>query len=101
MAQFAAEYGVQALFGLLSSVVAALWTALVVWHRKQLALENGVQALLRDRIIQSCEHYLDKGTVPVYGMENIDQMYSAYHTLGGNGAVTKLVGEARHLPTRY
>lgn len=101
MAEFAADYGPQILFAVLSSVVTGLWAAMGVWHKKQQALENGVQALLRDRLIQSCEHYLDQGAVPVYGMENIDQMYSAYHTLGGNGAVTKLVCEARYLPTRH
>lgn len=100
MTQFVVRYWAEALFGLLGSGMAALWAAFLLWRRKQRALENGVQALLRDRIIRACEHYLEAGDIPVYGMENIDNMYGAYHTLGGNGAVTKLVGEAKHLPTR-
>lgn len=98
--QFAVRYWVQVLFGALGSAVGALWAALLKWKKKQSALEAGVRALLRDRIIRTCEHYLSCGDVPVYGLENIDQMYRAYHALGGNGTVTKLVEDVKRLPTR-
>ena len=65
----------------------------------QNALVDGVQALLRDRIIQAHNHYAEKGYIPVYGMENVLAMYDAYHALGGNGTVTKLVDDLRELPT--
>lgn len=65
----------------------------------QSALVDGVQALLRDRIIQAHNHYAEKGYIPVYGMENVLAMYDAYHELGGNGTVTKLVDDLRELPT--
>ncbi len=101
MLDWIVKYWVQVLFGVVCSLLGGLWTALVMWRKKQRALENGVQALLRDRIIQTCQHYLEAGDMPVYGMENIHSMYSAYHVLGGNGAVTKLVSEVRDLPTRH
>lgn len=101
MKEFLLKYWVEALFGAVGGGLAALWGAFLVWRKKQRALETGVQALLRDRIIQACEHYLDKGALPVYGLENIENMYKAYHTLGGNGAVTKLVEEVKALPTRH
>lgn len=62
-------------------------------------VENGVQALLRDRIIQSYNHYTDKGHCPIYALDNITKMYDEYHALGGNGTVTKLVEEIKELPT--
>lgn len=67
--------------------------------KSQDALQSGVQALLRDRIIQVHNHYMEKGAIPVYGMENVLDMYTAYHALGGNGAVTKLVDALKELPT--
>lgn len=68
---------------------------------KRLALvENGLQALLRDRIIQSYNHYIDKGYCPIYALENVTKMYEEYHALGGNGTVTKLVNELKELPTQ-
>ena len=34
------------------------------------ALREGVEALLRDRIIQSYNHYQDKGYCPIYAKES-------------------------------
>ena len=67
--------------------------------KNQNAVQDGVRALLRDRIIQAHNHYSEKGYIPVYGMENVLAMYNAYHELGGNGTVTKLVDDLRELPT--
>lgn len=67
--------------------------------KNQNALQSGVQALLRDRIIQAHSHYAEKGYIPVYGMENVLAMYDAYHELDGNGTVTKLVDDLREMPT--
>lgn len=67
--------------------------------KRLVLVENGLQALLRDRIIQSYNHYIDKGNCPIYALENVNKMYDEYHALGGNGTVTKLVNELRELPT--
>ena len=63
------------------------------------AVDDGVQALLRDRIIERYNHYMDQKHIPIYGMENVLDMYSAYHKLGGNGTITKLVDTLLELPT--
>lgn len=57
---------------------------------KNEAIQDGIQALLRDRIIQSYNHYSDKGYCPIYGKENVKRMYDAYHVLGGNDVATQL-----------
>lgn len=67
--------------------------------RKNTALVDGVQALLRNEIIAKYNHYTDKGHIPIYGMENVLDMYSAYKALGGNGTAAKLVEAMRQLPT--
>ena len=69
--------------------------------RKISTIENGVRAMLRNDIIELADKYLDAGEIPVYGMENLTAMYDAYHELGGNGTITKLVEEVKHLPTRH
>lgn len=63
------------------------------------AVDNGVLALLRDRIIERYNHYMEKEYIPIYGMENVLDMYEAYHALGGNGTVTKLIEALRKLHT--
>ena len=62
------------------------------------ALKNGVQSMLRDRLIQSAISYEKQGWVDTNSLENIGLMYSAYSALGGNGIVTKLFNEIQELP---
>ena len=95
------QYWVVWAFGLLTSGLAALWRYALAQHKRQKALETGVQALLRDRIIQSCDYYQKKQSISVHGRENIQSMYAAYHALGGNGAVTALVKDVNELPTHF
>lgn len=66
---------------------------------RTVAVEDGVLALLRDRVIERYNHYTEQGYIPIYGMDNVNKMYSAYHALGGNGTITKLVEELDDLPT--
>ena len=66
---------------------------------RQKALEYGVQALLRDRMLQCYNKYIDAGFAPIYAKENYENMYRQYHELGGNGVMTHLHEEFMALPT--
>lgn len=61
------------------------------------ALFAGVRSLLRKEIIDEYNHYMDTGYIPIYALENVVEMYKAYHRLGGNGACTKIVDELKEL----
>lgn len=65
---------------------------------KSMALQEGVQALLRDRIIWSYNHYQDRGYCPIYAKENVKRMYDAYHGLGGNDVATSLKDKLIAMP---
>ena len=39
------------------------------------------------------EKYTKLGEIPRYAYENYAEMYNAYHALGGNGMVTKMLEE--------
>ncbi|HIR78901.1 MAG TPA: hypothetical protein IAD38_07830 [Candidatus Egerieenecus merdigallinarum] len=90
------------LFGIVAALVAASyrWVSKHMRHarRQDKALDDGMRALLRDRIISACDHYFEKGYAPVYARENIASMYEAYHSLGGDGIVTDMVRQAMELP---
>ena len=64
---------------------------------RQTALESGMQAILRDRILTSYYHYHDKGKITLHGLENVEAMYKSYHDLGGNGTMTRLVAAMREM----
>ena len=68
-------------------------------NQKSDALMQGVQALLRREIIAEYNHYSEQRYIPIYGMENVLDMYNAYKALGGNGMAAKLVEALKQLPT--
>lgn len=97
-----AKYWVEWVFGL---VAAGVITALKILagrvkraQQKNDALEDGMRALLRDRITQAHDEYVQRGFCPAHARDNIDNMYEAYHSLGGNGTVTAMMDELRRLP---
>lgn len=62
------------------------------------ALKAGLQALLRDRIIQAYNHYVDgKGWIPIYAKESIDACYKSYEALGDNGVIDNLMQQLNDL----
>lgn len=66
--------------------------------RENNALKNGVQSLLRNKIIEYHEKYTRQGYCPIYAKEAVRHNYEAYHELGGNGVITKLYEEIMELP---
>ncbi|MFQ9892423.1 MAG: hypothetical protein ACLRWH_04500 [Emergencia sp.] len=98
--EWIAKYWLEALFGGVIAVMGVCWKKLSSRAKKQDAVGLGVQALLRDRIIQAYNHYTEKGYCPIYGLENVEEMYNQYHALGGNGTITELVERVKELPTQ-
>ena len=67
---------------------------------KQRVEREAIKSLLRSEIITIHGRYVERGEIPIYAQENVQAMYQAYHELGDNGTVTKLVREIMELPTR-
>lgn len=65
------------------------------WRNAQ---EEGLQALLRDRLIQRIKKSLEQGWADPNDSIDINHMYDAYHSLGGNGVITHLIDQFRELP---
>ncbi len=104
MKDFVIKYWVQVVFGL---VIGGLGTAYKVLAKRlhkqscdQKALKEGTQSLLRSEIIRCYDVYMEREYISIHGLESVLAMYDAYHTLGGNGTVTKLVEELKELPVR-
>lgn len=68
--------------------------------KKQIAIEAGMQALLRDRLIQSYNYHKAKGYCEIHNRDNITNMYKQYHNLGENGVMDRLMEELLDLPVR-
>lgn len=103
MLDFVLKYWLEVVFAAIVAVTTAgykkLSTRLKSQVEKQDAVGLGVQALLRDRIIQAYNHYHEKGYCPIYALENVQSMYTQYHALGGNGTITELVERMKEMPS--
>lgn len=87
----------QAITGVLGALTAYLGTMYRIKKKENDALKAGVQALLRDRIIQSYNHYTEKGWMPIYAKESIDACYRSYEALGDNGVIDNLMQQINEL----
>lgn len=80
------------------AVIAYLWAVVRTRKRENDALKIGVQALLRDRIIQAYYYYTDKGWMPIDARESVDACYKSYEALGENGVIDDLMEQLHALP---
>lgn len=59
----------------------------------------GVQALLRDRLLQAFSYYLARGWIGAGERDNIDNMYTQYESLGENNVISDIYNQVRELPS--
>lgn len=77
----------------------------VVWLLKNQkkdrdANSKGTMLLLRVQLIEYHDKYMRLGSIPSYAYDNFCEMYNAYHKLGGNGMITKMMHEIEELHLR-
>ena len=101
MTEFIIKYWLEVLFGLMVAGLGAGYRNLASRLKEQEAIKLGIQALLRDRIIQAYNHYLEKGYCPIYARQNIEALFVQYQALGGNGVIANLVEHLKDLPTEW
>ena len=62
------------------------------------AIKKGVQALLRDRLINGYKHFRALGYADEDDRENLENVYVQYHNLGANGVMDDLRSKFLALP---
>lgn len=80
------------------TIVLPILLGYIVWLLKQQKKERnanskGTMLLLRVQLIEYHDRYTTLGHIPSYAYQNFCEMYEAYHSLGGNGMVTKMYNE--------
>lgn len=102
MTELIIQYWVQWLCGIAST--AAVGVCGYLWRRarreiaEQKLLKDGMIAILRDRLYQICAHFLKQGEISASALKNIEHIYNAYHSLGGNGTGKELYEACQKLP---
>jgi hypothetical protein len=94
------------ILNIISALILALATYLINKIRKDRKREcdsqrnvvSGIQAMLRDRIIQKCEYYIQKGFCSSDDKTVLEKMFKPYTALGGNDVAKKIYEHAMELP---
>ena len=86
-------------------IVLTAFMGYVVWLLKNQkkdrdANSKGTMLLLRVQLIEFHDKYMRLGSIPSYAYDNFCEMYNAYHKLGGNGMITKMMHEIEELHLR-
>ena len=55
-------------------------------------------SLLRAEIIRQNDKYTARKCCPIYAKDALEKAYAAYHSLGGNGTITKIYNDTMALP---
>lgn len=61
------------------------------------ANSKGTMVLLKVKLFEYHDKYMELGFIPSYAYENFCDMYESYHELGGNGTGTKMYEEIKQL----
>jgi hypothetical protein len=83
-------------------IVLTAFMGYIVWLLKNQksdrdANSRGTMLLLRVQLIEYHDKYMALKEIPSYAYQNFMEMYNAYHSLGGNGMVTKMKNEIEEL----
>ena len=62
------------------------------------AVKRGIQALLRDRLLQGYKFYRHQGWADEDDRTNLENVYQQYHALGANGVMDNLRERFLSLP---
>ena len=71
-----------------------------VMEAQNKAIMLGVQAFLRDRLLQGYRHYITKGWADYDDRENLENISTQYHALGANGIMDDMRAQFRNLPSQ-
>ena len=88
------------LSGILTGLMGFLWGRVKGLHKDNVAVREGVQALLRAQMIDDYNHYLEKGFAPIYARDNVENCWRRYHALGANGVMDDIHKQFLSLPTK-
>ena len=85
-----------------SCLASALLGYLIRWATARYADQNhvklGIQALLRDRMLQKWDYCRNRGYAPISDKGSFEAMHASYAGLGSNGVMDKVYNDFMSLP---
>ena len=82
----------------LTAIVLAILQRRWSCQDRQDAIVAGLKVLTVDRVRYLGRCYILDGKISLEDRENLEEMYTAYKSLGGNGHLETIMAEVRRLP---
>ena len=60
-------------------------------------MKQGLVALLHNSLFRNCTEYIKRGEISANELDNLEELYNSYHSLGGNGTGTALYERCKNL----
>ena len=104
MGEFILKYWVEVLLTAVCSFVTVTYKK--IRHRfeeqdnRREAIERGVQALLRNELIDKFREYTLAGEMTLLDKENMEHMFEEYFNLGGNGTMQEVYAKFKEIPIK-
>lgn len=79
-------------------IVAGLFSFIILQVKQNRAIKLGLQAILRDRLLQAYQHYGHRGWANYDEKQNVLNLYTQYEVLGPNGIMERKHNTFLELP---
>lgn len=84
--------------GLLSTIITSIISYKKESNKKESGVNNGVRALLYDKIKYLGKHHISNGEISAEDLEDLISLHNVYHNdLGGNGYLDEIMRNVRGL----
>ena len=98
------EYGIKGLVGVVISGltlwVSRFWSKFKKQQETNCAMQDAMQALIRNQIVDIYYKYIDLGYIPAFAHDSLYHLYDTYKLLNGNGFIEDLMNQLKELPTK-
>lgn len=84
----------------IATIVTAVVNAIINNSKRYKSLENANRIIMKDRIKHLGKSYILRGSITSEEMEDLHEMHSCYHDLGGNGFLDTLMSNVNKLPIK-
>lgn len=95
-----ARYWIEIGFSLVISAIGYLFAKVRLYFVKLDAVQDGIKAILHDRIIDKCKEHLAHGSISDDDLDELDYLNEPYKALGGNGTVKIMLSKVHHLKVK-
>lgn len=102
MWEFIAKYWLEFVFGIVAAALTGAYAKLSKRVKetkaREQAIGDGVKYLLMFQLRELGEQYIADGKCSTEFKHEYEKVYIAYHALGGNGTITRLMEDVLRLP---